>query len=221
MNDHSELEAILDRSAELHRALHAALADADLDDSIHTWLTVSTSQIAIEHGISICMLVDTGHLTSAHALFRTQFEAVVRALWLCFAATDEWIDRYMTAVTANPMKDPNCSPGMDEMLKDIAREAPPVIAPQLLELKQGIWGPLNSFVHTGIHPAALQQTGYSLATTLDAVRNANGLSAKAATVIATVVDDEPLASRIRDIQLAHLDCLPPLVTPPPPEPPAP
>jgi hypothetical protein len=211
MTDQHELAAILRRSVEFYDALHVTLADAKIDDSAHTWLTVSTSQVAIEHGISICMLVEAGHLTSGHALFRTQFEATVRALWLCFAATDEWLDRYMTAVETNPAKDPNCSPGMDEMLKGIAQNAPPVIAPQLMELKQGIWGHLNSFVHTGVHPAALRLTGYSLETALDAIRNANGLSSQGAMVIATVTDDEPLASRIRDLQFAHLDCLPTIV----------
>lgn len=209
--DHPQLSSIIQRSVEFYNALHAVLADAEIDDSTHTRLTVSTSQVAIEHGVSICMLVEAGQLTSGHALFRTQFEATVRALWLCFAATDEWLHRYMMAIKANPAKDPNCSPGMDEMLKEIAQNAPPVIAPQLMELKQGIWGHLNSFVHTGVYPAAIQLTGYSLETALDAVRNANGLSSKSAMVIATVTHDEPLSTKIHDLQLAHLDCLPTLV----------
>jgi len=210
MSDTSEIPALLGRTAGLHKALHEALKDAALDESLHTLLTVSTSDVAIEHGISVCMLVEAGHLTSANALFRTQFEAVVRALWLCFAATDEWLDRYMEAVRANPMKDPNCSPGMDEMLKDIERKAPPPIAPQLIELKQGIWGALNSFVHTGIAPAALRQTGFSFETARDTIRNSNALSSKATMVIATMSDDEQLVQLVIDIQLAHLDCLPPL-----------
>lgn len=209
-----ELTALLRRSADFHRELDIALADVPLDDSIHTWLTSATSRVAVEHGISICVVVEAGQLTSAHALFRTQFEATVRALWLFFSATDTWIERYMAAVQAKPLKNPGCAPGMDDMLNDLAATAPPVIAPALVELKSHIWGPLNSFVHSGIHSAALHHSGYSVDSVRDTIRNANGLSAKSAMVIATLTADEPLSARVRDIQLAHLDCLPEIIDAP-------
>ena len=89
MTNLDDFQSLLRRSAELHEALKAVLANTEFDDSTHTILTLSTSKVVVEHGISICVLAETGNLSSANALLRSQFETLVRALWLCFAATDE------------------------------------------------------------------------------------------------------------------------------------
>ena len=208
--DAPDLARLLERSMALHEALQTHFANAEVHDSSRSRLAVPTSQIAIEHGTSICMLVGAGNISSASILLRTQFEAVVRAIWLCFVAKADWMSRYWTAVRANPMKDPNFSPGMDEMLKAIAQRAPPTIAPQLSALKQAAWGPLNSFVHSGIHPVVLQHAGYPLDAALGNVRNANGLTIMAYGVIASLTDDRQLISGLTAIQRTHLDCCPPL-----------
>lgn len=204
-----ELQLLLHRSAELHEALGRVLADAEFDDSAHTLLTLSTSQVAVEHGVSICVLAETGNLSSANALLRSQFETLVRALWLCFAATDEWFVKYRAALQADPSKDPNISPGMDDMLKAIAAKAPPSIAPQLIALKAGAWGPLNSFVHGGVHPVALQHIGFDPRTAIGTVRNANGLTVMAFGTAALLTGDQRHSKEVAQIQRRFLDCCPP------------
>jgi hypothetical protein len=209
MTDQSSLETLLRRSSELHQALDATLAGARFVEMPRTPLVVATSMVVIEHGVSICALVEAGRLSSANALLRSQFETLVRALWAVFAATDEWFDKYWAAARANPRKDPNISPGMDDMLKAIAEKAPPSIAPQLIALKAGAWGPLNSFVHGGVHPIAMQHIGFDLVTAAGTVRNANGLTVMAFATAALLTGDQRHSHEVALIQRRFRDCGPP------------
>ena len=56
----------------------------------------------------------------------------------------------MEKAKQNPMKDPGCAPGIDDMIRTIERKAdeggaPKAVAAQVRVLKEGAWGPLNSF----------------------------------------------------------------------------
>jgi hypothetical protein len=84
----------------------------------------------------------------------------------------------------------------------------------LIELKRGAWKPMNSYVHGGVHPVMQFHLGYPPEYATQTVLNANGLSAMAAMVLAIMSGDEAITKGIREIQLAYLDCLPPLVAPP-------
>lgn len=210
------LQSLLRRSAELHESIVGHLSQATVDDSWHTDLTLSTAQVALEHGISIAVLVETGHLSSANVLLRTQLEATIRAAWFLYVASDAWIDAYLMKARDNPMKDPGNAPGVDDMIGAIERKAaerlaPAGVAPQLRVFKEAAWGPLNSFVHSGIHPTILQQVGYSTENAAGTLRNANGLSIVAAMVIAALSGDASVAEGIKALQSAFLDCCPPPV----------
>ena len=211
------LQSLLQRSAELHGALSGHLADAVFDNSIHTDLTLSTAQVALEHGVSVAVLVETGHLSSANAVLRTQLEATIRTAWLLYAASDDWITRYVDKARQNPQKDPGCAPGIDKMIQDVERKAaegraPVGVAPQLKVFKEGAWGPLNSFVHSGIHPTALQATGYPLEGAMGTLMNANGLSVVSAMLIALLSGNIEIANGINRVQASFLDCCPPPVS---------
>jgi hypothetical protein len=117
------LEGLLKRSAELHEALASYLATAEFDDTLHTDLTLATANVALEHGVSVAVLVEAGHLSSANAILRTQLEATIRAAWLLYVASDEWILGYVEKARQNPMKDPGSAPGVDEMIRGIERKA--------------------------------------------------------------------------------------------------
>ena len=52
--------------------------------------------------------------------------------------------------------------------------------------------------------------GYPPEYAIQTLRNSNGLSTMAAMIIAMLSGNSQVARGIRDIQVAHLDCLPPL-----------
>jgi hypothetical protein len=207
------LQSILEQSSALLDALNTHLDQATLDGSSRSQLTHAAAEIALEHGQSICFLVAGNALTSAIVLLRTQFEAVTRTLWLHYAATDDWVAKYLASVPPGSQKDPNQTPAMDEMLKSIGATAPAAVGRMLTGLKQGAWASLNSYVHTGLQPMLKYHLGHAPEYAIQTVRNANGLSVMAAMVIAMLTGNRDVTRIVRDIQLRHLDCLPPLAAP--------
>jgi hypothetical protein len=98
---------------------------------------------------------------------------------------------------------------MDEMLAAIGNSAPEFIGRMLKSLKDGAWKPLNSYVHSGVHPITQHHRGYSLEYSLQTLRNANGLATMAAMLIGVISGDPANTAAVRQAQLDHLDCLPP------------
>ena len=207
---HPELARALESSVAYYAALDDILGDRQEIGSHRDLLTQGTIGTTLEHGISIVLLVEATQLASASVLLRAQFEALVRALWLHFVADDAWAEKYLARVQAEPHKDPGNSRSMDEMLKDLATMARPGIASKLQPLKDATWGPLNSYVHSGIHPIVHQHGGVSAEFALATLLNANGLTGMAAMLAAETLGDQQKVLSILDTQLAHLDCLPPL-----------
>ncbi len=209
-SDAPDLTALLALSADLYQSLHAILGDTLEVESRRDLLTQGTCSVAIEHGVSVCVLVEMENVASAIVLQRAQFEAVVRSIWLHDVATTEWIDRYFTAVKANPLKDPTCSPPMSEMLSALADSRHAPAARMLNVLKDAAWGPLNSYVHSGIHPIIQHHAGFPPKYAIQVLKNSNGLAGMAATLMAMQTRDVDTVMAVRNAQLAHLDCLPPL-----------
>jgi hypothetical protein len=209
-----DLVSLLDRSGDLIHALAAHLSPRSLEANARVLVAEPTCCIAIEHGMSILVLTRMDNLTSAIALLRVQFEAVVRAIWLWHVATDEWLATFVKFRSGAKLKEPQNQPAIGDMLKAIASSAPPEVGRMLSGLKRGAWGPLNSYVHGGVHPVLQFHLGYSPEYATQTVVNANGLSGMAAMVLAIMSGDEAITKGIREIQLAYLDCLPPLVASP-------
>jgi len=200
---------VLECSIAFYAALDSILGDKQEIGSHRDLLTQGTIATTLEHGVSIVLLVEANQLTSASVLLRAQFEALVRALWLHFAADDAWIENYFAKLQADPSKDPGNPLSMDKMLQHLAAKAPRGIASKLQPLKDSAWGPLNSYVHSGIHPIVHQHAGVSEEFALATLRNANGLTAMAAMLAAELSGDPQLMVSILDAQYTHPDCLPP------------
>jgi hypothetical protein len=207
---HPELAQALESSVAFYAALDDILGGKTEIGSHRELLTQGTIGTTLEHGISIVLLVEANQLASASVLLRAQFEALVRALWLHFAADDAWIEKYFAALQADPSKDPGNSLSMDKMLQHLAAKAPRGIASKLQPLKDAAWGPLNSYVHSGIHPIVHQHAGVSVEFALATQRNANGLTGMAAMLAAEAFGDQRQVLSVLDAQYAHLDCLPPI-----------
>ena len=72
--------------------LNRELENSELMDGlIRLDLVYQCCYISMEHGVAVQSLLKEKLYTSALALFRIQFESVVRAYWILFAATDEQV----------------------------------------------------------------------------------------------------------------------------------
>lgn len=205
-----DLTALLTRSADFYSALRVVLGDT-LD--VHTrreLLAQGCSGAALEHGASICTLLELDNVTSAIVLLRAQVEAVVRALWLHGVATDDWIDNHFAAVRANPQQDPNRTPPVSEMLAAIAHSQHAPVAGLLNSLKESAWNAFNAYVHSGMQAIVHGDANVPLACAVQVLQTSNGLSGLAALLMAMMTDDVDTVMAVRNAQLAHLDCLPPI-----------
>lgn len=197
------------RSVLLHRALASSIESLAPPADGRELIAHVAARIALEHGVAMTVLAEVDALTTKIVLLRIQYEAVVRALWIYFAADDQIVDRLLNAIAERFEKDPDL-PSVGAMLDGITEHAPPTVGPMLQQLKSNLWRPMNSFVHTGIMPMKLALRDSPFAAIDDNLRNSNGLSLIAAMLIAFSSGDSGLTARIRDIQLEYRDCQPPL-----------
>lgn len=138
------LSALIDdcalRSDELYKALASRLAAVQTDGTDRANLALAMCTIEMEHGMSLRALIALESLTSAIALLRVQYEAVVRGIWLHYAASGTWISGLADLIAAGSLKEPANAPSISDLLDAIDKNAPPEIGRMLRDLKQG--GPL-------------------------------------------------------------------------------
>ncbi|MHA7685321.1 DUF6988 family protein [Cupriavidus sp. PET2-C1] len=82
------LEHMLQRSDALHERLNVLLDDAEFDGSPRGEAALGMCLVAMEHATALRALTALGLPTSAVSLMRLQFEALTRAMWLLYAASD-------------------------------------------------------------------------------------------------------------------------------------
>lgn len=87
---------------------------------IASWIMCSVS---LEHSVSVRQLCLNGNYTSAICLCRSQFEALTRATWLLYAASDEKIENTM-ATLSELSQNADQKPSNAEMLKALKGKAP-------------------------------------------------------------------------------------------------
>lgn len=202
---------LVDQTHAFYEDIFGCLQDALHDGSDRALVAITQSRIAINHGLCIGAMASLGVVatTSMTALLRIQYEATVRGLWSRFAASDEKIARLANLVREKSLKEPNNTLSMDEMLAALEATAPEVAAQMARQLKSEAWKPLNSFVHTGIHPLQHEARGYQPGFLEGTLYNANLFSIMAAMTIAELTGDGRYTGAIKQIQLLHRGCLPP------------
>src|SRR6266702_2092529 len=186
------LEHLLRRSASLHGAISNALSTTTIANHPRASLAATHADIALEHGSSLLLLVSTGHLSSALALLRVQFDAAVRALWILYGAPDTRIAMIAAAISDGILKEPNNMPGIADMIAQLEQKAPPEVGRSLLVFKEAAWRPLSSFIHGGIYALHERYRQFPPEWATGTLRNSNGLSLMAAmTIVATAGQSVP------------------------------
>jgi len=70
-----------------------------VDDSKRITSSWVMCLVALEHSGSMRQLAMCGHYTSAICIIRSQFEALTRAMWLCYTANDSKIENTMKTLS--------------------------------------------------------------------------------------------------------------------------
>lgn len=210
-----DLQALLNRSTELHDALMEALCMDDKFELAAPVYGVGTAflaaELSLEHGSGLRMLVATGHPRTAAAALRMQFETVVRSAWAVWAAKPEEIDlleQDLTLASEEAARRVGEYAAMRRALK--ASECPVVLLEQLATFDEITWKSLNSYVHGGIHALKRGEDGFPLWLALQVVRASNALVTMAAALLAKLTGEDRGLPEINRLLPAFQDCLPEL-----------
>jgi hypothetical protein len=202
------IDSLLSRSAELESKLLEFLGLAPFDDSERIMASRVMCSIAFEHAESAKMLILAGNLTSATGLVRIQYEALVRAVWLLYAASDTAVSKLTSELTRETADRANRLPMLSEMLEKLQGKAPQEPLDMLLEFKEYSWKPLSSFIHGGIHAIHRHSKGYPLPLLEQMVRISNGVSVMVGMLLVILHGGGEQRGKIPKIQREFADCLP-------------
>jgi len=160
-------EDLVEQSHELAAALVDCVSYETFDDSPRLALSDVLCSLAYEHAHSARILISGGLLPSALVVHRSQFETVVRSLWVLYAASDELVAKLSAELTLETELAAKNIPLAAKMMEDLAAKAPANAYTPLNEFKINSWGALNSYVHAGIHPVRRHAEGGSGVQTSD------------------------------------------------------
>ena len=203
----------LARADQLEEAVMAAISGEQYrpyDGSTRVRASVSAACVALEHGRALRVLVAQELPTAALSLLRLQHEALTRAVWLLYAATDLAVDKLAAPLSKETEAAANKLPMLADMLKQLADK--PAAAQPLLGLqafKDNNNAALNSFVHGGIHALHRHARGYPMPLLTGALRNCNGLLLMTGMILAVLAGSQPMVRRVSRLQIEFAADLPP------------
>lgn len=122
------------------------------DDSPRVRLSATLAVSSLQFAAAARVLCGESLLLGASATLRSQFEALVRSVWVLHRATENQIDRLSADLNQETQQASKNIPLTNEMLTEL--EKMPQLKNLLIalhEFKSSSWLPLNSFVHSGIH----------------------------------------------------------------------
>jgi len=141
-------------------------------------------------------------------MLRLQYEAVVKAIWLLYAASDNAIEKLLAPLTLESEQIANNGlPCFSDMMKKIEKREPPGVHRHLSEFRDYSWRPLNSFVHSGIHAVNRHKDGYPVALLYSAIRQSNNLTHMSAIALACLLESGDFTMSVANIYKKYPDCL--------------
>lgn len=207
MNDIDQLNILLNRSAQYEEELFSLFPDAAFQEDDKTIAITSMCNIVLEHAAAIRILLGAGIPTSAISLLRLQYEALVRAVWLLYAASDAAVAKLVAPLSQETEQAANSLPSFSTMMNEIEKKAPAAAFRHLQEFKEYSWKPLNSFVHGGIHAVKRNKDGYPAALLAQTLVNSNNLTSLSALALIDLIDNPSLAQLVAGIAAGYPDCL--------------
>ena len=151
-----------------------------MDGGVRLDLVYQCCYLAIEHGIAVKTLLEADLVTSGLALFRVQFESIVRAYWLLMVASNNDVLKLQMTSISDLFKN-NKIPMVSAMIealsqvKEIAH-----IVEHFRQFKFYSMNHLNSIIHSGSHSIIRQQVGFNNKQSNDVIKQSNNLTMMAA-----------------------------------------
>lgn len=207
------MDEFLDGSDELHIAILHLLEGVEPFPGVRNEDALVACGMALEHALSLRLLVRTACYTSALSLMRLQYEALTRAVWLLYAATDLQVETLAAPLSLESEATAKKMPMFSVMLDQVLAKAPVQASSHLVSFKDTSWHAMNSFVQSGIHPLRRHAEGYPAELIENVIRNSNGLNVMTLQLGVVLSGDPRFASAVSRINETYHAVLPGLTPP--------
>ncbi len=186
--------------------------DQSLAENTSRYLAVDTlGIISIEHGAALRFLIsDAKCYTSSYALFRLQYEALVKAMWTFYIASDEQLELIVGDLsTERADENGKKLPPISKMLKQLEDAKTPAhhTILQLIQFKDISWNALNSYVHSGLHAVKRSMSGYPKELTFTVIRQSNNLMYMSAYLLAIITGNPSVIEAVSHARKRFIDCM--------------
>lgn len=165
--------------------------------------------MSLEHWSATLQLLQSALLPSAVTVHRAQFEALLRSIWILYAATDQQIDKLASELNLETEQAAKNLPQVADMLTALEKNGPAPAFEALTRFKDNSWKALNSYAHAGIHPIRRHADGYPIQILESIAKNANGLAVVAAMQASVLSGAQPMQREILDLASKYPECMPP------------
>ena len=179
---------------------------------------LSASRLAFEHALGLRLLLQAHLPSSAVVLLRAQYESLLRAAWLLYAATDDQVDKMSAPLTQAGAAAAQNVHGAGDMLQALERALEAnaglrgLVHP-LRELRDASWTAMNAFAHSGLHALARTRDGFPEQLAVDVVKTSNGMVHMAARLTARLLGSGAAVDQVERRYLAFVDVLPVVTAP--------
>lgn len=200
-------QELIGKSHELAVELERCVARPAHDDSERLQISQVLCSLSFEHAHAARLLAGNGFLPSALAVHRTQFETLLRSMWVLYAANENHLAKLGADLSEDAEQAARGIPLAVEMMNELAKKAPANAYKPIDDFKKGGWATLNSYVHAGIHPIKRHRDGYPIALLESVVRNINGLTVVSAMQAAALTGEIGLQRDVIAIGERYAFCL--------------
>ncbi|WP_421271881.1 DUF6988 family protein [Aeromonas taiwanensis] len=191
--------------ARLRDVVDHPVYDADARKNLALTLAISSMQFSD----AVRLLCSQGLILGIGATLRSQYEALVRSVWVLYCATDLQVEKLDAVLNTESQQASKNIPTVNAMLSELDK-IPQVknLLVSLYEFKDSSWLPLNSFVHSGIH--AVFWTKYKVPPELieQSFRISNGLNVIAFQGMGILTGRPTIQQEIFSVIAHYSDCLP-------------
>lgn len=181
------------------------------DDSNRLLVSDIACSLSFDHWSAVLKLLQEALLPSAVVVHRAQFEALLRSIWVFYAASEEQLGKLSTQLNHETEQAAKNLPQVADMMAALKEKGPAKVHDALTRFKDNSWKALNSFAHAGNHPIRRHADGYQPTLIESIARNANGLAVIAAMQAAVLGGAQPLQRQILDLAAKYPACMSPLI----------
>lgn len=202
-----DIQKIIEASKEFRKELIVKLKKYPPLESAKNSLSVSTFNIVLEHSTSIHLLVENGLMISALSIFRMQYDAMIRQLWIQHLASELDIDKLSAKLTKeSSQKSKNMLPSSIEMMNKLESKVHPNLFRMMVEFRTYSANFLNSMVHTGHHAIGRQIVGFHPVIISSLLKQSNNLLNVSAITLSEQFGYGQLMDEVMRLPESYGDC---------------